>query len=50
VEVIKTKKKILKLKRLDPDTMYKDENETKEDEPEITVDSKGGVSLKPKET
>jgi hypothetical protein len=49
-EVIKTKKKMLRLKRIDPDNRYKDESDTKEDEPEITVDSKGTVSLKPKES
>jgi len=41
---------MLRLKRIDPDNRYKEETETKEDEPEITVDSKGSVSLKPKET
>jgi hypothetical protein len=39
----------LKLKRIDPDADNKD-GETKESEPEITVDSKGSVSLKPKKT
>ena len=48
VEVIKTKKRMIKLKRIDPDAS--DEGATKEEEPEITVDSKGSVSLKPKET
>jgi hypothetical protein len=40
---------MIKLKRIDPDS-NRDENDTKEDEPEITVDSKGSVSLKPKES
>jgi hypothetical protein len=40
---------MLKLKRIDPDE-NNNESGTKEEEPEITVDSKGTVSLKPKET
>ena len=40
---------MLKLKRVDPDNEDR-EGDTKENEPEITVDSKGTVSLKPKET
>lgn len=40
---------MIKLKRIDPDS-NDNESGTKEDEPEITVDPKGGVSLKPKES
>jgi hypothetical protein len=44
------KKKMIKMKKMDPESLDNDDKETKKDEPEITVDSKGSVSLKPKES
>jgi len=46
IEVIKIKKKIIKMKKIDPDDL----DGNKEEEPEVSVDDKGKVSLKPKET
>jgi len=48
IEVIKIKKKIIKMKKIDPDDL--DVYGNKEEEPEVSVDDKGKVSLKPKET
>jgi hypothetical protein len=39
------------MKRIDPDALdSEDHEEKKADEPEISVDSKGAVTLKPKDT
>jgi hypothetical protein len=39
------------MKKVDPDSLDSDgKGEKREDEPEVSVDSKGAVTLKPKET
>lgn len=38
------------MKKIDPESFGSDDKNTNEDEPEVTVDSKGSVSLKPKES
>lgn len=44
------KKKIIKMKKIDPESLDSDDKDSKEDEPEVTVNSKGAVSLKPKDS